>query len=139
MRISVAQQNFEIAANAGHTASCYLVGYMYEHGHNTVDIKKAIYYYTLAVEGGDALSPTHLAILYQLPQCKNYHKAFHYASIAASYGEKEGEFVLGNLLLFGRGCRADTDKAYETYKLSYQHGCDQAKFMMKKIERLNAG
>lgn len=133
----IAQQNFEIAANAGHTAAQYLLGYMYEHGHNEVDIEKAIHYHTLAADSGDALSPTHLAILYQLPECKNYHKAFHYASIAAKNGEKEGEFVLGNLLFFGRGCEADIDKAYEMYRRALEHGCDQAAFMIEKIDKIN--
>lgn len=133
----IAQQNFEIAADAGHTAAQYLLGYMYEHGHNEVNLEKAIHYHTLAADSGDALSPTHLSILYQLPECKNYHKAFHYASIAAKNGEKEGEFVLGNLYFFGRGCEADVDKAYELYKRAWEHGCDQAQFMLEKIEIIN--
>ncbi len=132
----IAQQNFEKAANAGHLAAQYLVAYMYEHGHIEVDIKKAIHYHKLCADKGYILSQTHLAILYQLPEFKNYHKAFHYAQMAAKYGEKEGEFVLGNLLFFGRGCQADIDKAYEMYKLAYEHGCDQAKFMMEKVEKL---
>ena len=82
------------------------------------------------------MSPTHLAQIYQLPECKNYHKAFHYAQKAAEMGEKEGQFIFGNLLFFGRGCEADVDKAYEMYSRAYEHGVDQAGFMMRKIERL---
>ncbi len=80
------------------------------------------------------MSPTHLAILYQQPECVNYHQAFKYATMAANIREKEEEYVLGNLLFFGRGCRADTDKAYEMYKLAAEHGCDQALLMLDKID-----
>lgn len=133
----IAQENFEIAANAGHFASQYLAGYMYEHGFLECDMEKAIHYHKMAADNGHPLSPTHLAILYQQPECKNYHQAYKYATIAANIGEKEGEFVLGNLLFFGRGCRADIDKAYEMYKISAEHGCDQAIFMLEKINAID--
>lgn len=131
----IAQQNFQIAADMGHVAAQYMLAYMFEHGHNEVNLEKALYYHCLAADQGDALSPTHAAILYQLPELRNYHKAFHYASLAASHGEKEGEFVLGNLLFFGRGCEPDTDKAYTMYKRSYEHGFDPAGFMLEKLEK----
>lgn len=133
----IAQENFEIAAKAGHFTAQYLVGYMYEHGFWEYDIEKAIYYHKMAADSGHPLSPTHLAILYQQPECVNYHQAFKYASMAAALGEKEGEFVLGNLLFFGRGCRANEDKAYEMYKLSAEHGFDQAFIMLEKIDRVS--
>jgi len=132
----IAQENFEIAANAGNFRSQYLVGYMYEHGFLEEDIEKAIKYHKMAADNGHPLSPTHLAILYQQPEILNYHQAFKYASLAAKLGDKEGEYVLGNLLFFGRGCHADVDKAYEMYKLSASHGCDQALFMIEKIEQI---
>jgi len=130
----IAQENFEIAADSGHVASAYMVGYMYEHGHIELNIEKAIHYHTLAAEHGHVLSPTHLAILYQLPEHQNFHKALKYAKLAASYGEKEGEFVYGNLLFFGRGCKPDNNEAYKMYKRALGHGCDQAAFMIERIE-----
>ena len=71
-----------------------------------------------------------------MSECKNYHKAFKFATLAAEIGEKEGEFVLGNLLFFGRGCEPDINKAYEMYSRAYAHGVDQAEFMMKRIENI---
>ncbi len=130
----IAQENFEIAADSGHVASAYMVGYMYEHGHIELNSEKAIHYHTLAAEHGHVLSPTHLAILYQLPEHQNFHKALKYAKLAASYGEKEGEFVYGNLLFFGRGCKPDNNEAYKMYKRALGHGCDQAAFMIERIE-----
>lgn len=131
----VAQANFLKAADMGHMDAQYQVGYMYEHGHVERNIRKAIYYHTLAADQGHFLSPTHLAQIYQLSECKNYHKAFRYARKAADIGEKEGEFVLANLLLFGRGCEPNVNKAYELYSRAYAHGVDQAKFMMERIEK----
>lgn len=128
-----AQDNFIIAADMGHVEAQYLAGYMYEHGHIEKNIPKAIYYHKLAADQGHPLSPTHLAILYQLSECRNYHQAFKYAQMAANLGEKEGEYVLGNLLYLGRGCVADEDRAYEMYNKAYAHGVDQAKFMLDKI------
>lgn len=64
----IAQENFEIAADNGHVASAYMIGYMYEHGHVEMNLEKAIYYHVLAADHGHDLSPTHLAILYQLPE-----------------------------------------------------------------------
>ncbi len=132
----IAEENFKIAAEAGHLDSQYMLGYMYEYGFVEHDIEKAIYYHKLAADGGNILSLTHLAILYQQPECVNYHQAFKYASMAADLREKEGEYVLGNLLLFGRGCCADTDKAYEMYKLAAEHGFEQALIMMEKIDNM---
>lgn len=131
-----AQNYFTIAADMGHCDAQYQVAYMYEHGHNVKSIQQAIRYHTMAANQGHILSPTHLAILYQMSEVKNYHQAFKYAKMAADLGEKEGEFILGNLLFFGRGCDADMDKAYEMYSRAFAHGCDQAEFMMKKIDSL---
>jgi TPR repeat protein len=130
----IAQENFEIAADNGHVDSAYMMGYMYEHGHVEMNLEKAIHYHALAADHGHVLSPTHLAILYQLPKHQNYQKAVEYAKLAASYGEKEGEFVYGNLLFFGRGCEPNNDEAYKMYKRALEHGCDQAAFMIEKIE-----
>ncbi len=130
-----AQDNFSIAADLGHADAQYMLGYMYEHGHIERNIEKAIHYHKLAAEQGHVLSPTHLAILYQMDECKNYHQAFKYAQMAANLGEKEGEFVLGNLLYLGRGCAPDVDRAYEMYAKASTHGIDQASFMMSKIKK----
>ncbi len=133
----IAQENFKIAADRGHVPAAYMVGYMYEHGFVETDIEKAIHYHTLAADHGQNLSPTHLSILYQIPGHLNYSKAFAYAKLAASYGEKEGEFVYANLLFFGRGCEPDTNEAYKMYKRALDHGCDQAAFMLDRIGKLH--
>ena len=130
----IAQENFETAASNGHVASAYMIGYMYEHGLVEYNLEKAIHYHTFAADHGHVLSPTHLAILYQFPQYQNYQKALKYAKLAAEYGEKEGEFIYGNFLFFGRGCKPDNNEAYKMYKRALSHGCDQAAFMIDRIE-----
>ncbi len=130
----VAQENYKIAADMGDIDGQYMVAYMYEHGYVEHNIAKAIHYHTLAAEQGHSRSPSHLAMLYQLSEFQNYHKAFTYAKMAADFGEKEGEFIYANLLYFGRGCEADPNRAYELYERAYRHGFGQAKFMMEKIK-----
>lgn len=130
----IALENFEIAAENGHVAAAYMVGYLCEHGLVEVNIEKAIKYHSIAADHGHVLSPTHLAILYQFPEHQDYRKAFYYAKLAAGYGDKEGEFVYANYLFFGRGCEPDVNEAYKMYKRAFEHGCDQAAFMIERIE-----
>lgn len=130
----IAQNNFEKAANMGHNGAQYILGYMYEYGHVEKDNIKAVFYHTKAADNGHILSAARLAILYQQPEIKNYHKAFAYAKIAAESGSKEGEFIFANLLFLGRGCETNENEAYRYYKMAYEHGVNQAKFMIDKIE-----
>ena len=58
------------------------------------------------------------------------------AKVAASHGIAEGALILGNLLLWGRGCEADMNKAYEMYAYAYERGWQYARMMMDKIERI---
>lgn len=108
--------------------------FIYEHGYVELNLEKAIHYHALAADHGHMLSPTHLAILYQLPEQQNYHNEIKYTQLAASYGKKEGKFVYGNLLFFGRGCKPNNNEAYKMYKRALEHRCDQATFMIERIE-----
>ncbi len=132
----IAQDNFKIAAAAGHINACYTLGYMYEHGHVETNLDKALEYHLLAAEQGHLLSVLHLSVIYQYPKYQNYQKAFNFAKISADNGDEEGEYILGMLFFLGRGCEPDIDKAYELFKKSYHHGFVQGKFMMEKIEEL---
>ena len=132
----IAQENFITASELGHSGAQYMLGYMYEHGHVEHSHEKAIKYHTLAAEQGHSLSPVHLAILYQQPKFQNYQKAFAYAKIVADNGDKEGEYIYGTLLLLGRGCKADIDKAYEFFYRSSEHGFEQAELMIEKIKKI---
>ena len=132
----LAQENFTVAADMGHSDAQYLLGYMYDNGHLGRDIEKAIHYHEMAAKQGNIDSSASLVLLYQQPEHCNYHRAFKYAKIVASTGMSMGEFYYANLLFFGRGCEADMNEAYKYYKRSYEHGFIQSKLMMDKIDRI---
>ena len=134
----IAQKHFQKASDMGNAAAQYTLGYMYENGHVKKDFAKAVELYSNAVDKGYYLAALQLATLYQQPEVQNYHKAFKYAQIAADNGVMEGEFVLANLLFFGRGCECDIEKAYSYYKLSFGHGLHQAKIMIDKIDKMKS-
>ena len=126
---------FKRAAEQGHSAANYDYAWMCTFGlggHR--NIEEAIYYYERAAEKGHVISMVELAQLYQEPECRNYQKAYEWAQKGAATGDPTGEFVLGNLYFFGRGCETDMDKAVICYKKALQHGVYQAKFMMEKVK-----
>jgi len=129
-----AEKYFKIAADMGNREAQHKLGLMYQYGYVTKDMEMAVKYHTMSAKQGTALSAYQLSLIYQQDECRNYHKAFQYAEIAANSGIMEGEFVYANLLFWGRGCEADVNKAYEMYEKAYKHGMYQAKFMMEKIE-----
>ena len=131
-----AEKYLRLAADSGHTGAQYILGFMYKGGHVTRDYHKAVEYFEKAQEKGHAFSALELAYLYQQPECLNYQRAFECAEMAAAYGLNEGMFVLGNLLFWGRGCRADMTKAYEMYQQAYEHGFYDGLIMKEKIEKI---
>lgn len=95
----------------------------------------SISYFLKTANNGSINAFHHLAMLYQQDSYRNYYKAFRYASSSAANGIAEGEFILANLLYIGRGCEADTNKAYKYYKRTLAHGMEQAAFIIKRIEQ----
>lgn len=132
---------YHMAAEAGSVSAQYMMGYMYEFGHVERSVSEAIRYFELAAAQGNILSAAHLASLYQLPEQCNYGLAFKYCKIAAEGGESTAEFMLANMLLFGRGCRYDVAKAKLYYLRALQHGFAPAQQMldllMEKTEKEN--
>lgn len=131
-----AEKYFKIAADGGHSVAQYMLGYMYKTGLAEKDLEKAIHYFELAKEQNNSGAALELASIYQQPGFQNYGRAFACAELAASHGMAEASLILGNLLFWGRGCEADMDKAYEMYRVAYEHGMFFAGVMMKKIRRL---
>ena len=131
-----AQNNFVVAAEMENGEAQYMLGYMYVNGHVEYSLEKAAYYFEKAVENGNMMSAVHLATIYQNPQIQNYHKAFYYARLAAKSGISSGAFVYANLLFIGRGCISDINEAYKYYRIAFEHGFEQAQFMLKKCESL---
>ena len=85
---------------------------------------------------GNSFAAMELASVYQQPEVQNYQRAYECASMAAEHGLAEGEFLLANLLLLGRGCDPDVSKAYQLFKHAYSNGIHYASVMMSHIEKL---
>lgn len=131
-----AEKYLKMAADSGHTAAQYILGFMYKGGHVTKDYEKAVEYFEKAREKSHSFSALELACLYQQPECLNYQRAYECAEMAAAHGLNEGMFILGNLLFWGRGCKADMTKAYEMYQKAYDHGFYDGLIMKEKIEKI---
>ena len=131
-----AEKYMKIAADSGHTGAQYILGFMYKGGHITRDYEKAVLYFEKAKEKGHSFSALELACLYQQPECLNYQRAYQCAEIAAAHGLNEGMFILGNLLFWGRGCKADMEKAHEMYQQAYAHGLYDGLIMKERIEKI---
>lgn len=112
----------KLAADGGLAEAQYVFGYMYKSGHVVKDLKKAIYYLEKAKNQSHSLAALELSGIYQQKECQNFQLAFKCAEMAASYGVAEAEFVLGVLLLLGRGCDYDMNKSYEMLQRAYCHG-----------------
>ena len=100
------------------------------------DILESCKYYLKAAREGHILSMAALARIYQEKECRDYEKAYEWALKAASFGNSMGEFILGNLLFFGRGCEPDYNEAKKYYNRALNHGFYAAKFMIEKINKI---
>ena len=131
-----AEKYLKIAADSGNAEAQYILGFMYKGGHVTKDYAKAIEYFEKAKAHSHSFSALELSFLYQQPGFINYQRAYECAKMAAEHGYSEGYYVLGNLLFWGRGCKADMNKAYEMYDKAYKSGFYDGLFMKEKIEKL---
>lgn len=131
---SKAQNCFEMAADAGNAEAQYMLGFMYEYGHVRKDLDESIRYFEMAASQGNLLSSAHLATLYQLVDPCDHELAFRHCKIAADYGDSNCEFMLGNMYLLGRGCKADMTLARRYYQKALDHGFSQAKPMLASLE-----
>lgn len=131
-----AEKYLKIAADGGVAIAQYVLGFMYLSGHVTKDLIKAVEYLEKAKAQGNSFAAMELASVYQQPEVQNYQRAYECASMAAEHGLAEGEFLLANLLLLGRGCDPDVSKAYQLFKHAYSNGIHYASVMMSHIEKL---
>ena len=135
-----AMDHFRVAAESGHEEAAYTLAYMYYYGHMGRDLKKAEYYYTKAFNLGHTFSAVDLAMLYQQPDpdILDYKRAFYYAEIAASAGILYGKFIFANLLMLGRGCPGDINRALHIYEELVRDGFRQAQFMLDRAKSIIA-
>ena len=128
---------FRKAAERGHRGAQYDYAYMCKYGlGGDIDFAEAIHYFEEAAKKGHALCRKELAVLYQEEICRNYQKAYEWAQQAALLGDSTGEFILGNLLFFGRGCEPNHLEALKYYRRALNHSFYPAKFMIEKINKI---
>lgn len=133
-----AQKYLKIAADNGHVGAQYVLGFMYKSGHVSKDLVKAAEYFEKAKAQGHSFSAMELASVYQQPEIQNYRRAYECAEMAAEHNVAEGEFILANLLLLGRGCESDVNRAYELFVRAYEHGIHYASVMIQRIENMKS-
>lgn len=131
-----ANKYYQIAANNGDLQAQYMLGYMYFYGHVEKDISRAIAFFEMAANQGHALSASHLALIYQMPEYHNYEKAFNYCKYAADCGDTPSEFVLGTMYLTGRGCLPDEDRAYLRFQHAAENGALEALMMLRQMDEM---
>ena len=133
-----AEKYFKISADGGYVNAQAMLGYMYRSGvaPGGQNLPEAIRYLEMAREQNHTQAALELASIYQQPGFLNYGRAYACAELVASHGMAEGELILGNLLLYGRGCEPDVNRAYEMYEAAYRHGLYYASVMMRKIEKM---
>ena len=86
-------QLFEKAADQGHTRAAHNAGYCYQLGlGGKKDSEKAIHFYTMAAEAGEARSQHNLAMVFG--ELGNAEKAYFWLRVAESYGYKQDSSLI---------------------------------------------
>jgi len=103
----------------------FILGWMYENGRDVPqDDNKAVEYYQLSADQGNASAQFNLGRMYQtgrgIPQDDN--KAVEYYQLSANQGNAYGQYNLGWMYANGRGVPQDDNKAVEYYQLSARQG-----------------
>jgi len=133
-----ARELFKDAAQKGHRGAQADYAWMCKYGlGGEKNIEEAIDYFEKAAEKGSVMCMTELASLYQESECRNYQKAFKWAEKSATAEDPNGNFILGNLYFFGRGCESDINKAMINYNKALNQGIYQAEIMISRIKKIN--
>ncbi len=117
---------FQVAAAKGDAASQNIVGLMYRNGSDGVqrDYAKALHYFQLAADQGNADAQANLGGAYVLAQGVNqdFATAVHYFQLSANQGNGHGQADLGSMYERGWGVQLDYAQALYWYRLSAAHG-----------------
>lgn len=104
------------AAEAGHVAAQYDLGYLYEKGLGVkCDLKQAAQWYRRAAEQGDAEAENNLGALYATGRGvrRDDAEAVRWYRLAAAQGDPEATDNLGMMYLRGRAVQKDEKTAFE--------------------------
>lgn len=113
------------------------LGIIYSEGVDTdIDMKKAIYYFEMAMQFGDMLARCNLADIYRkgtggVPV--NYEVAFNYYRIC---GLPYGHYRMGEAYEYGRGVKKDLEMAKALYRLAYRENHPLARKKLQTFDFL---
>ena len=116
---------FDKISNQFNPSANNFLGFMYKNGRSVEqDYKKALYYYQLAVDQGNAIAQTNLAFMYQNGKGieQDYEKALHYYQLAADQGVSIAQNNLGDMYQYSKGVEQDYEKALHYYQLAADQG-----------------
>lgn len=124
---------YEVAANNGHIEAQFKLGNMYA---STDDNDNAIDWYRKAAEQELAIAQIELARCYfhGLGVHENYPEALFWIYKAVGQGDVKAQYVLGDLLWFGKfGVKQNPTEALKYYHLSAEYGYVNAQCWLVSI------
>ncbi|MDD9983994.1 MAG: tetratricopeptide repeat protein [Gammaproteobacteria bacterium] len=118
----------EILAEAaqGHAGAQRTIGELYEEGRDfPKDNDRAIRWYHLAAENGDAPTQLKLALAYshgKLGMPRDEEEGARWCRLAAEQGHPHAQFILGLMYSLGKGVPAIATEAVRWYRLAAEQG-----------------
>lgn len=136
---TLALSNFTTAAEAGLVNAQHDLGLIYGRGEMgvTKDISRALHWYRLAADQGDAESAYNIASIHYEGDGVQVDKpvACHWFETAAANELPEAQFALGWCYEFGEGFPANLEKARELYTAAAANGDRLGKERLEWLDR----
>ncbi|WP_262975344.1 tetratricopeptide repeat protein [Pseudoalteromonas piscicida] len=115
---------------------------MYEYGQGVAQSdKKAVEYFQLAAEQGEAGAQFNLGVMYERGKgvAQSDEKAVEYFQLAAEQGDADAQCNLGVMYEFGQGVAQSDEKAVEYYRLAAEQGNASGQFCLGVMYRQGKG
>ena len=125
---------WEKAAQLGSAEAMYSLARSYAKGLGVrLNKKKAMHFYRMSADMGDAVSQNRLATM--LCDLKNFEEGFRYFRLSAEQGWTSGEIALGCCYQFGTGVEANVQEAKHWFVRAAAKGDEEAKAKLAELGR----
>ncbi|KAH8097909.1 hypothetical protein JL720_828 [Aureococcus anophagefferens] len=125
---------WEKAAQLGNAEAMYNLAFSFEKGRGVkLNLKKAMHFYRMSADMGDAVSQKRLGVL--LCNLKNFEERFRYIKLSAEQGWTPGERELGWCYELGDGVEADVQEAKHWFMRAAVKGDEFAKTKLAELGR----
>jgi hypothetical protein len=125
---------WEKAAQLGNAEAMYNLAFSFEKGRGVkLNLKKAMHFYRMSADMGDAVSQKRLGVL--LCNLKNFEEGFRYVKLSAEQGWTPGERELGWCYELGDGVDADVQEAKHWFMRAAAKGDEEAKAKLAELGR----